>query len=94
MLQTGRNPFARETIRREVIDVTCPHGPDGEHLEASHCRTCAWCGRQASYLPHGKMIRRGRLFRYVVDPDAGRSSYIASGRLFCSIGCARNYTDH
>ena len=43
-------------------------------------QTCHWCGQSRP---------GGRLFKYWVESDSGRVSYIRG--LFCSIGCMRSY---
>lgn len=51
-------------------------------------RTCTECGN----------VRHSRagdfLYRFVVEPDSGRTSYAAGGKLFCSRGCAETYIGH
>jgi hypothetical protein len=69
MLTFARDPFARLERTRQTVIV-----------ETLQNKTCEWCGQ-------GKTTKAGRpyLYRYGVEPDAGRSS--CDARLFCSVQC-------
>jgi hypothetical protein len=76
--QISRDPFARVTLFRETV----PANPSGG---------CAWC----SGLRFRNAIKGpAYLFRYYTEPDgSARRSYLAGGRSFCSIECARAYNN-
>lgn len=49
-------------------------------IKPSHGETCNWCGN---------LNRRGNLFQYRIETDAGRKFF--DDKLFCSVGCRDSY---
>lgn len=78
--QVSRDPFARESLVRESVEV-------------SGCVSCSWCGnvRLAGRRVHAMRDSDGKakLFRYTVETDGGRS--FQDDKLFCSLSCRRSY---
>ena len=57
-----------------------PFAREELHRETVEASGCDWCGQRR---------RSGRLFRYIVESDGGRSSPIRGE--FCSVMCMRSY---
>jgi hypothetical protein len=82
MRQIARDPFARETLFRETVNVSLAHGG------------CAECGSKR--VRRGGPHRDGcdySLFRYYVEKDAinVRKEAAHGGKLFCGVSCLRSY---
>jgi len=76
---TGRNPFARFTVRRRKIRVTWNSATN------TTGKTCDWCGSVKS-----DRASKRYLWQYYVDADSARESGNIKG-LFCRIECCNAY---
>jgi hypothetical protein len=82
MAYISRDPFAREELHRETVDVT----RTGE--------SCSWCGQRRCPGARRRTLAaqtglRYFLYRYRVETDGGRT--VPDQRLFCSKGCRESY---
>ena len=75
-VKMGRDPYARTTVTKE--SVRCLND-----------QACTFCGS------HGRKLNLGRqLWRFSVERDSVRpnKSWLAGGKLFCSVSCINSYT--
>jgi hypothetical protein len=81
MIKTGRDPFARVTVRKRLVDGAC------EFCGASFTRDNP---RRRNDFPSLRGIHSGgRVWEYYVDADNPRESSVL-GRA-CGIDCLRAY---
>jgi hypothetical protein len=77
MRQIARNPFARNTLVREIVRPLRSH------------ETCAFCGGVRTTPRRGAPF----LYRYGTEPDAIRSRITWHDGTFCSKSCHDAYHD-
>lgn len=82
MEYVSRDSFARETLYKRRVYLDPLMRVNGE---ITYATSCAWCGSV-------RKTKKGKayLYKYIVEPDAGRPVYIE--KLFCCKSCMRDFS--
>lgn len=77
-IQTGRDPFARETIGKKRV-----------YLTLNHVTGCTECGFRKT-----TKTGREFLYKYTVDRDGIYNNLSEISGLFCGVDCLNSYHGH